>query len=536
MKKINNFIKSKYGLAVSFIIIFMLLLLLNSLTIWAADDYAFYNNVWLGENGFSLLRIFERSKIFYLTWTGRFLSTFINYIFLYFPKIIFNVVNAGMYTSLIYVIYKIVKKDETPNGYLSITIFLVTWLLVPSIGQVMFWQIGSVIYLWMFFLVSLLILFYTKLVKKESKIKDNLLNIILMFILGIAAGNGFETNSIVLLMFLLLVLLYNKFIIKNKTPKWSIMGFIGSLIGASTNFFSPGNSVRMQQMGSSGNIFSKVIFGAGPWFYNGIVRSKIFITLTLLILIYLIYVLSKKKSIDKKTLFTTFSVALFIGALIITIGFLLPPNLSGFLDWFYPNYIKFWFILLILGFFLILMVVTTVVNYKSFFKGTDSTTNYLTLIYTLSGILGVGSYIMTPTAWPRSYMGMSLTFIIAIIYVAQRIKLKNKYIFPVIFIIISLASAGLYCYTLKDAYNATKWNNKTKNIIKENISADEKIIYVDTFSSKSSYNGASIEKWVIPIEINGEINPDYEWINRNITNYYFKDADAWNKGRRIIGR
>lgn len=536
MKKINDFIKSKHGLIFSLSIVFFLILVLNYFTIWAADDYAFYNNVWLGEEHFSLIRVFERSKVFYLTWTGRFLSTFINYIFLYFPKEIFNVVNSAIYTGLIYIIYKIVNKKTKYNGYLLLGIFFTTWLLVPSVGQVMFWQIGSVIYLWMYFLVVLLIYFFTQLLKKESKLKDNILSITLLSILGLLAGNGFETNSIVLLAFLLLVIIYIKFVQKAKIPKWAIFSFITSIIGSCLNFFSPGNSVRMTQMGSTDSLVDKIINNVGPWFYNGILRSKIFIVLVILILVYAIYVISKKKTIDKKTAFTMFTVALFIGAFTFMIGVFFPPNLGSFLDWFYPNYIKFWFLIAIILFFLLLMVITFIVNRKVTLKGTDKNTNTVVLFYTMAALLGVSSYIMTPTAWPRSYMGMSLTLIIAIIYIVERIDFKNNKVLSTVFIIIMIASSIIYCYTLVDAYKATHWEANTKKIIKENINNNKSLIYVDTFVSSSSYNGASIEKWVIPVEINGEVHPDYEWINIAVTNYYFKNTNAWQEGKKIIGR
>ena len=97
MQKVKEIFKNNKALIITFFTIFVLLFIINSLNIWAADDYAFYNNVWLGESKFSLLRVYERSTAFYFAWTGRYLSTFINYIFLYFPKPIFNIVNSSLH-------------------------------------------------------------------------------------------------------------------------------------------------------------------------------------------------------------------------------------------------------------------------------------------------------------------------------------------------------------------------------------------------------------------------------------------------------
>ena len=536
MKKIDSFLKSKNGLITVFIVLYILLFLININTIWAADDYAFYDNVWLGQDKFSIVRAFARSKAFYLAWTGRFLSSFVNYLLLYFPKMLYNFLNPVVYIGVVYLIYKIVQKDKIPNGYLALGCFMMTWLFVPAVGQVIFWQIGAVIYLWMFFLVLLLIYFYTKLLKKESTIKDNIRNNILLVILGVLAGNGFETNSIVLLCFLFLTLVYIHFFEKENLPVWSITCFIGTVIGSCTNFFSPGNAVRMTQMGTSGGLIEKIVYGAGPWFYNGIMRSKIFLLLTILIVVYILYAIAEKKSINKKTLLVMVSASIFICCLYFFIGYVLPDGVAEFYNWFYPHYKKFWVGLVLLGMSLVLMIGTLIWNRKEFMKDTDKETNYIALIYVLSGLLGVSAYIMTPTAWPRSYMGMSITLITAIIYLFERIKTTKRTVVGGVFILMIFLSSVIYCATFIDAYKAKRWENRTIETIKEKIAAGETIIYVDTFQSKNNYNAASVERWVIPVEIDGEIPKDYEWINIAATRYFFKDPNAWEDGKRIIGR
>lgn len=545
MKKLKEIFNKNRGLIFTFSTLFVLLLVLNSLTIWAADDYAFYNNVWTGHEKFSLLRIYERCTEFYLTWTGRYLSTFVNYIFLYFPKWVYNIANTSVYLGLVYLIYKMTKKDETTkeakkqNIFLVITIFCLTWLLTPAVGQVMFWQIGSVIYLWMYFLVALLIYYYTMMLRGKNKTKDNILNMVLIFILGLAAGNGFETNSLVLLMYLFLTLVYEKFIKKNKLTKVAIVGFIGSFIGFCTNFFSPGNSVRMDSMEVAGGLVEKIFYGLGPWFYNGIFRSKMFITLTILLLVYIMYILSKRKNIDQKTGIFLSTVGLFLGGFIMTIAYLLPGDLPKFLNWFYPNTLRFWFILIVLLSLAGIMVLAFIIYRKHLLKGTEKTTNALALNYTLAALFGTAAYIMTPTAWPRSYMAMALTLVMAIVYILVRIDFKKQFKFvpKAFFVIIVSLSAIIYVYTVYDAYQATTWQKETDKIIKEKIDNGEEVIYVDTFVSKSNHNGASIERWVIPIkEENGKINESYEWINEEVTNYYFKDNKAWDNGKMIIGK
>ena len=83
MKKIDDFMKSRKGEVTVFCIIFILLLLLNCLTIWAADDYTHYGRIWPEGNILDLSRVFESVNIFYTTWSGRYLSTFVDYTILY---------------------------------------------------------------------------------------------------------------------------------------------------------------------------------------------------------------------------------------------------------------------------------------------------------------------------------------------------------------------------------------------------------------------------------------------------------------------
>lgn len=532
MKRINTFMSSKRGCIFTFAIIFISIFVINCLTIWAADDYAFFNNVWLNYGKFDIAHAFERSKVFYLTWTGRFLSTFVNYIFLYFPKLVFNIANSTVYTALIGIIYKIIKKEKSYNSYVIWGIYAFTWLFVPSIGQVMFWQIGSVIYLWTFFLVTILIAIYTDMMKSADIKKYGFLNIIGLSLLGLMAGNGFETNSIVLICFEFLSMLFVKFVRKEKLPKWSIIVFIFTLIGAFSNFLSPGNSVRMGVMGKDQSIINKIIYGAGCWFYNGIIRSKIFILIIILVLAYTLYVISKKKNIDKKLCIVFIANVVFINVLVFIIAYVISPSLGEYLVWFYTNYKEFWVLFGLLLVTFIIMGIITFCYRKAYFENTDKKLNYIVLIYVISALLGIAAYIMTPTAWPRSYMGMSLTLIIAILLVLTRVEGFSN-LKKCIFTILILISVLVYGVTLIDCYRSTKWSVITEGKIQEQINNGVNEVYVNTYKSTCTRNAASIEKWVIPPLIDGSIPTDYEWINQSETNYYFKDSNAWASGKRI---
>lgn len=136
----------KYIFYFSFIIIFICSYLLSKYSIWAADDYAFYNNAWGNVSNFSLSNVFSKTNWFYLNWTGRYVSTFINYILIYLNKDIFNILNAIVNTYFIFILCKLIK---TKKFYFPLILYIICWFIIPSYGQVMLWQIGSIIYLWM---------------------------------------------------------------------------------------------------------------------------------------------------------------------------------------------------------------------------------------------------------------------------------------------------------------------------------------------------------------------------------------------------
>ena len=125
--------------------------LCNHWTIFAADDYGNYGYTWLEHDTFDLQAVVNSTNVIYNGITGRWLSTFVNGVFLFFSnytKEIFNVVNTVMFVLMLYYLDKIVTggRERAKSPYW--TLFIAVWFFVPAFGQSMFWEIGSVIYLW----------------------------------------------------------------------------------------------------------------------------------------------------------------------------------------------------------------------------------------------------------------------------------------------------------------------------------------------------------------------------------------------------
>lgn len=541
--------KKKLIVIISLGIIFFLALAINMNTIWTADDYCFYNNVWSNNQEFSLKRVLESTTNFYLNWTGRFASTYFNYIFLFFNKNIFNIINSLMFTLLIFLIYKIIKSEKEDNPFLLIISFFLIWFFIPQLGQVAFWKIGSIIYMWTLLSVLTISLFFVKLLKNQDKVKNNFINIIMLFIFAIIAGNGFETNSIMLITFLSFSIAYIKLFKKQKLPLWSIFTFLGSIIGFATNFFSPGNAARMSSMGTKDSFFNTLKFGTGSVFFRGILETHIYVLLILIIFLYLLYLLSVNK--DKKRFFKS-KIATIPLLLTVFVTLLLTVcikfhnySIGSFLEWFYIRYKLFnCFVMIMVGLILTVILLSYLLR-KRIFKNTNETVNIIYLFFITSALIGISAYIFTPLAWPRSYMGMSCFLIIAIGYILNNIMInvKHKSIYQyLILIIISILFLGSYYFAITDIYKTKIWFNKIEKQITEEIKNGKEYILVETYVSKNEYNAASVEKWVIPIIVKDTdyvtkdgIHIDYEWINKAMTNYFFKNSNAWNEGKRVIG-
>ena len=162
-----------------------------------------------------------------------------------------------------------------------------------------------------------------------------------MIIFGIITGNGFETNSLMLLIAIAFIFIFRLFIKKVKMPIWTWTGFTGLLVGFLSNFLSPGNALRMSSMGSSGSLIYRILSGLGSFFYKGVVETKLYIIIPIIICLYLIYLFSissNKKLFLKKNIIFIASLVLFSVCLFVPCFIVEGHTIEEFLGWFYVIY------------------------------------------------------------------------------------------------------------------------------------------------------------------------------------------------------
>ncbi|WP_297424208.1 DUF6056 family protein [Clostridium sp.] len=238
----NNLIRKKLFI---FTIIFFAIsmYILNYLTPLLVDDYALGYINGTGIHIKNLKDIIYSMHNYYFSWGGRVWGEFYQQLFTLLGKPIFNVCNTIIYIINTLLIYHICSETKKIKISLYIGINLLIWFFTPNYGQVMFWLSGSSNYLWLITPILIMILIFRKYSINQNIIKNNLVNTIMIFILGILAGWSSENASAGMLVVLTLYLAY--YYINNiKISKYIISGYIGSLIGFIFLIGAPGAYVR----------------------------------------------------------------------------------------------------------------------------------------------------------------------------------------------------------------------------------------------------------------------------------------------------
>ena len=131
-------------------LVFCWMLLLNCLTPYLADDYTFAYAFDTGERLHSLPQLISSLVFHYHEWSGRVIVKFFAQGFTMFPKLLFNVCNAGMFMALGLVLYKLAvgRRSQKVDWLALALIYAALWEISPVFGQTNLWMCGACNYLW----------------------------------------------------------------------------------------------------------------------------------------------------------------------------------------------------------------------------------------------------------------------------------------------------------------------------------------------------------------------------------------------------
>lgn len=231
--------------------VFGFMYILNSKTMLVSDDFPYHfiferepsENTKLITNP---LEIFGSMATHWQIWGGRVsVHALLQFVFM-IGNDFFNIVNSLMFVLLGLLIYKHINNTKEIKLSWLVTIYATIFLFVPQPASTIMWKSGSANYLWS----SVLILSMTLILKnyyENGKRKDNILNMILLFLFGLIIGCTNENTGCALIIVEILFLISYKIKYKH-IPKWVITTLIGTIIGYIFLVSSPGNFKRTDIM------------------------------------------------------------------------------------------------------------------------------------------------------------------------------------------------------------------------------------------------------------------------------------------------
>lgn len=233
-----------------FALLSLAILAINYLYPMAADDFL-YSAVKHGES-FSLVKslsdIVSFMHYYYFNWGGRMVGIGAVHILLLFPPLVQDVLNTGIFISLIYFLYKITNRGQRSNFFLFVLLAVSVFYFTPSFLSSAIWLTGSSVFLLPATLSVAFIYTFYRFYNGETT-EDSKPRMVAFFFFGMFAG---WSNEITGPLFCLVLAIYIFMLYLNKKeslPYWVIIGFIGAIIGCALMIFAPGNSVRLESEG-----------------------------------------------------------------------------------------------------------------------------------------------------------------------------------------------------------------------------------------------------------------------------------------------
>lgn len=221
--------------------VFAFMLVLNFLTLKAVDDYFYSLGINSLERISGLREIFESVYYHAFYMNGRLVSHFFAYLFNSLPKPVFNFINAGMFTLLVFLCCSFSRLEKKTDNLLVLFVFSAIWVFELSFGQVNLWLTGACNYLWAIVFALLMIKPYYEYFYFEKQIHSATEKLFFPIIaLFIGAYNEVASSTAVGVSLLFLIL--SIFLKKRRPPKVYYYALAFAVIGYITIFLSPAES------------------------------------------------------------------------------------------------------------------------------------------------------------------------------------------------------------------------------------------------------------------------------------------------------
>lgn len=257
MQKIIQRIKKNKSAVAAIGVMFVIAFIYNMISPYTTDDYAYMYSFANGTKISNPLQILGSLWEHYLTVHGRILPHFFVQLFMIFPKWVFNIVNAVVFLTIIWLMMTIVEKKKF-SILLFIAIPIGFWIYTPAYGQIYLWMTGSINYCWAYLFSLLYMQYYIDLYRKPlKKFSGKSLAGITLYSLFFGAYSELISFPVIFICWILvcLTMLEQKSILKY----WKYcLPMISGAIGYLTMLLSPAEGTRGGEL-SLGLIFKRLI-------------------------------------------------------------------------------------------------------------------------------------------------------------------------------------------------------------------------------------------------------------------------------------
>ena len=288
MDKLERFNRSRAAAVLVLAGIFLLLFFCTHETDLIADDYRYCFSYADDSRMESIAQIFPSMAAHRQTMNGRVVPHFLVQLFLLLPKGVFDLVNAAVFTALVWLIGFTAGRGTRPNALLLLCVFGCLWLLQPDFGQVFLWLTGSINYLWCGVLCLLWLLpwaGYYLTGRCPSKL-TRIAFVLFSFPIGAYSENGTVAMVAMALLFLLLLWLERK----QTPPLWMLLSLAVMLAGFLTMMLAPAESAN-----KSAEMRMEVLFA------NFLENAAYYLRFWPLLLSFaLLYRLAWKKAVERR--------------------------------------------------------------------------------------------------------------------------------------------------------------------------------------------------------------------------------------------
>ena len=224
--------------------IFLWMLVLNFLTPYICDDYTYMYSFQTGERIESLLQIIPSMQRHSYTMNGRLISHGLEQVFMLFPPIVFDGINAAVFTLTLYLVHRLCAGEQ--NMLLFGAVFCLVWLFTPDFGQVALWQVGSVNYFWS--LTGCVLFFAPALIRFQTgrDILKSKLHWLLFCLYGFFFGWYNEIASFVGLCMVICLVILDVWMNRARFQPWRLLPVLCGALGYAVMLTAPAQTANKQ--------------------------------------------------------------------------------------------------------------------------------------------------------------------------------------------------------------------------------------------------------------------------------------------------